>query len=577
MTLNQALGAIRANRAAGPKRSVFLAAGFQPLHTATFLHAFAAQRQPKNEASIISGLYGDLAGNLSRAAASDALAAVVIVEWADLDPRLGLRATGGWGAASKQDILASVRPKLAQLTDGIRQTGARMPVAVAGPTLPLPPVGSTIRAQAAGIELELRCLADSFLLGLAELPGVRIVHPSRIDELSPHAPGRMDPKMELLAGFPYTVAHACAVAQSVAEVLWPPAPKKGLITDLDDTLWAGLVGEVGCHGVTWSQEHHTQSHGLYQQMLGHLADCGVLLAVSSKNELQVVQEALGRQDLLVNSQVLFPVLAGWGKKSANVAEVLRVWNIGPGDVVFVDDNPMELSEVEQAFPGITCLRFPAGDASAVWELLGQLRDLFGKPVLVEEDRIRRESIRASAALRDSGPEASSPEFLRSLQGTVTIDYSVKPSDSRALELLNKTNQFNLNGIRMDEGEWQKCLSTPGTMAATVSYQDKFGPLGKIAVMVARREEGSQRLQILHWVMSCRAFSRRIEHHALESLFRHSGAVEAEFNYRVTERNQPLQEFLAAIGGTGGEGRLTADSFAAVCGELPHQTNEITAS
>ena len=118
---------------------------------------------------------------------------------------------------------------------------------------------------------------------------------------------------------------------------------------------------------------------------------------------------------------------------------------------------MELEEVQRTHPGITCLRFPTKDAAAVWNLLGELRDLFGKPVLTEEDRLRQSSIRASAQIQELTEGAASPEFLGTLQGTVTIDWGVDSSDKRPLELINKTNQFNLNGVRIEEGEWRRRL------------------------------------------------------------------------------------------------------------------------
>ena len=78
--------------------------------------------------------------------------------------------------------------------------------------------------------------------------------------------------------------------------------------------------------------------------------------------------------------------------------------------------------------------------------------------------------------------------------------------------------------------------------------------------------------MIHWVMSCRAFSRRIEHHTLASLLRHSGA-EMEFRFTPTERNRPLREFLGAIG-AGESGRLRAARFREECGELPHRICEV---
>ena len=59
---------------------------------------------------------------------------------------------------------------------------------------------------------------------------------------------------------------------------------KGLITDLDDTLWAGILGEVGVNRVSWDFASRAQSHGLFQQFLASLASTGVLIAAASKND-----------------------------------------------------------------------------------------------------------------------------------------------------------------------------------------------------------------------------------------------------------------------------------------------------
>ena len=44
---------------------------------------------------------------------------------------------------------------------------------------------------------------------------------------------------------------------------------------------------------------HAQIHGLYQQQLRHFSEMGVLLAIASKNDPAVAEEALRREDLLV--------------------------------------------------------------------------------------------------------------------------------------------------------------------------------------------------------------------------------------------------------------------------------------
>jgi FkbH-like protein len=212
--------------------------------------------------------------------------------------------------------------------------------------------------------------------------------------------------------------------------------------------------------------------------------------------------------------------------------------------------------VKAAHPGIECLLFPQDDDKAVYQLLEDLRDLFGKQALSEEDAIRLDSIRTAYAAADSAPAAgSSPErFLQQAEGKLTLNFDKHSGDPRALELINKTNQFNLNGKRHTEASWKRYLSEPQVFLAVASYEDRFGPLGKIAV-IAGRYDGS-RLALDHWVMSCRAFSRRIEHGCLLRLFEKFGADEATLDFCPTPRNGPLQTFFTGLVGTIPEGSFS---------------------
>lgn len=573
MTLNQALTLTNSRKGQGPQKLHYLACGFQPLHLSTFLRAHLLELLPGDDVELLHGAYGDLRGNLELAAQSPAIAAAVVIEWGDLDPRLGLRASGGWSAAAKTDILGSLSSSMALLESALANLGVRMPVVVAGPSLPLPHIGNTIDAQGSVFELDLEQQLAGFLARLARLAGLRI---ARCTGTAIPAEARMDARMELMAGFPYKLPFASDLAQSLARVLWQAPPKKGLITDLDNTLWAGIVGEVGIDSVSWHQDSHTQIYGLYQQMLGHLASMGVLLGVSSKNEQSTAEAALGRQDLLLDAKSLYPAIANWGPKSASVAQILKAWNISADAVVFIDDSPMELEEVKRAFPEITCLLFNGKDPDKTLRLFAELRNHFGKPLVVEEDLLRQASIRASAEIREQGDSASSPEFLATLAGTVTFDWRRNPGDGRALELINKTNQFNLNGKRISEGEWQRYVADENAVCAVISYQDKFGALGRVAVLLGTNEGG--KLRISHWVMSCRAFSRKIEHHTLEALFGHLDTDRIEFDLLPTAKNQPLLESLSGIGLTGSPNsthELSRTVFLSRCGPLPHRQLKVT--
>jgi FkbH-like protein len=570
--LNQALAIVNGRNSAGKLKNHFLVCGFEPLHLVPLFQAHLLERLPDSNAQVQTGVYGDLLGNVELAISSSATAAALAMEWSDIDPRLGLRSAGGWSNESIADIPVNALQSFSHLEVSISKLAARMPIAVAAPSLPLPPIGNTISDQVALIELELEQQLALFLLRIARIPGVRILQRWRIGFPTPPA-SRLDARMELFAGFPYTVPFADGLAAAFAQVLYQPAPRKGLITDLDDTLWAGLVGEVGVQGVSWQQECHTQAHGLYQQMLGHLAANGIFVGVASKNETSTVVAALARNDLFLNAESLFPVVANWGPKSASVATILATWNISADAVVFIDDNPMELDEVKRKFPEITCLKFESKNPAKVLALLDELRDLFGKPLLQEEDFLRLPSLRASASLREEAKSGVSVEFLKDLGGTVSFDWNTAASDKRPLELINKTNQFNLNGLRLGEGEWLQLLEDRDRILTVVSYRDRFGPLGKVAVLIAAR--CGSKIRVLHWVLSCRAFSRMLEHHTLHALFDISGAEEIEFTFQATERNQPLQAFFESAGilpDPAGAHRISRVSFLSRNSSLPHKVS-----
>ena len=143
-------------------------------------------------------------------------------------------------------------------------------------------------------------------------------------------------------------------------------------------------------------------------------------------------------------------------------------------------------------------------------------------------------------------------------------------DPRELELVNKTNQFNLNGIRFGEADWRTRLAEPGAILASVTYRDKFGPLGKIAVLQGRQEGPVLRIGV--WVMSCRAFSRRIEHYCLKSLFERFGSRELFFEFAPTSKNGPLQDFFAQfLGGRPAAAfALSRERFQSACPPLFHR-------
>jgi FkbH-like protein len=577
MKLIEALDILRKRSINGSPFHVALVCSYTPLHLLTLLKAHLTLSLAGRQVEVGTGLYGDLAGTLRQVAVDPVDAVVLTLEWPDLDPRLSIRQLGGWEPERIPEMLEEARRRLARIAELIAPIAARIPVVISLPGLPPAPAAFQPSWQQSPFEAGLHAALAHFRGEMAATANVSVLNPNELDRVSPPA-SRHDVKAELASGFPYQIAHADALAALLARLAAPPAAKKGLITDLDDTLWRGILGDEGVDGVSWNMDHHAQIHGYYQQLLRSLARTGVLVGVASKNNPALVEQALARPDLLLRPTDLFPVDVSWRPKSEAVARILEAWNIGADSVVFIDDSPMELDEVRRAYPAIECILFPKQDVEAAYRLGYRLRDLFGKREVSEEDRIRSQSLRAAGELRQAGggSQADMESFLREAGAALSLTWVRPPLEPRILELINKTNQFNINGRRYTEAEWNVYAQRPETNVLVVEYSDKYGPLGKIAVLTGSRQ--GARFQVDTWVMSCRAFSRRIEYHTLREIFDRWDVDEAAINFHPTGRNQPSAEFFASLLDAPPEGAfaLSRTQFAQRCPALYPQLVESAA-
>jgi FkbH-like protein len=204
----------------------------------------------------------------------------------------------------------------------------------------------------------------------------------------------------------------------------------------------------------------------------------------------------------------------------------------------------------------------------VLDLIRTCRTLFGRTETTEEDRIRVQSLRTAGSVEMQAAAANSGDFVAQLDAEITLSYSTSADDRRAFELVNKTNQFNLNGRRLTEADWKAHFRKPGAFLMTVSYTDRFGPLGKIAALLGHGSETG--VNIDAWVLSCRAFSRQVEHHALRSIFERTNVPQVTLAYARTERNEPVRTFLSQVSGGApdeGEQTLLAEDFGRHCPRL----------
>ena len=342
---------------------------------------------------------------------------------------------GGWGRSIAGDVAACVDQKLDRLGNliGSRATGS--PVVCAGPTLPPAPLVPAPPWQMQSFYASLEEMMARFRVRIASLPGVRILNQLCLDEIP--ASQRIDLKTWWQAGMPYQRPFVSTLAQRLAEALLPQPRRKGIITDLSETLWAGILGDVGPEGISWDLDHHAVQHRT-QQFLQSLAEDGILVAAASKNDSQLVDQAFQRTDLLLKPDSVFPVEAHWSPKPESAARILQAWNIGEDSVVFLDDSPLEVAAMRMAFPSDRS-RVPVGDPAAFAELLADLTSCFGQAQRSEEDTLRLASLRAGA--QRASDRYSQEDLLKSCNGVLTVTRLSAPARSAGARITEQNQSI----------------------------------------------------------------------------------------------------------------------------------------
>ena len=316
-----------------------------------------------------------------------------------------------------------------------------------------------------------------------------------------------------------------------------PRSAKVLVTDLDQTLWSGIIGDDGPEGIAYGPAGKGYRHFIYQTLLRRLREDGVLLAVVTKNDPEPVLVPFAGGNMVLQRDDFVVIIASWNAKSAQIRALAQQLNLGLDAFVFVDDNPVELAEVAAELPDVHRVQFPTSDADLT-TLISELTRLFARSSVTIEDRERTAMYRRrfETILPTDAVGGDISEFLKELRMTLEIRERKLGDSTRSLQLINKTNQFNLNGRRLSNEELAQQLAN-GSRLFSATLTDRAGGHGEI---LAALVDPAGCLTAM--VMSCRVFQRRIEHAILAWLITQGVSV-THADYMATERNGPVKMFL----------------------------------
>lgn len=330
------------------------------------------------------------------------------------------------------------------------------------------------------------------------------------------------------------------------------APRKVLCTDLDNTLWGGVLGEDGPEGIATGTAFPGNCYLEYQKHLKQLSARGILLAAVSKNNEADVHEAfqLRAADLALTLDDFVATKISWNEKSAALRALAKELSLGLDSFVFVDDNPVECAAVRQELPEVAVIEAPVPEPWKLVEILSESA-LFDAAIVTDDDIMRLKEYKAQAQRAEVANAAGSrDEFLATLDIVCTFLSASEAPLARSVQLLAKTNQFNLTTRRHSAADVDDFASSPGGQAIAVRVRDRFGDAGVVGLALARNQEDSCYIDSL--LLSCRVIGRGIETALLAHIAeraRSLGAKRLLGEFIPSKKNAPCADFYTEHGFT----------------------------
>lgn len=327
--------------------------------------------------------------------------------------------------------------------------------------------------------------------------------------------------------------------------------KKCLVLDLDNTIWGGVIGDDGMDHIEIGELGKGHAFTDFQRWLKELKECGIILAVCSKNNEDVAKEPFEKHpEMVLRLADISIFVANWDDKAANIKLIQQALNIGMDSIVFVDDNPFERDLVRQLLPGIEVPELPEDPALYLGFL--QNCNYFETASFTGASSDRTKLYQAEFERKKTETAFDSiDDYLKSL----AMIGEAKPFEtsrfSRISQLTQRSNQFNLRTVRYTEDEIERLAQDSGYMTLYYTLRDKYGDHGLVAVVIMKKLSDTA-LFIDTWLMSCRVLKRGMEEYTVNCIVRaakENGFEKIYGEYLPTPKNAMVRDIYEQMGFT----------------------------
>lgn len=295
---------------------------------------------------------------------------------------------------------------------------------------------------------------------------------------------KFDKDMYNIGKYSYSLEASKYIAKYINYLTNIIEPIKCIIVDLDNTLWKGVIAE----GEIYTDEKWFTFH----RVLKSYKERGIILCIVSKNDLENVKKGFSLiTEINLDDFITYRI--NWNAKSQNILDICKELNIRPENVLFIDDSPIEREEVRQ---NCKCqiLDIKEVNPEHYVDLLLQNINLITLSI-TDSDLTKFELYKSKQKIESEKLlHTNLTDFYSSLE--TVIDF--KENKERAIQLMKKTNQFNLN---------KEYVPNTNDSIILLTYSDKYTKYDEAGVIVY---ENNNDFIIKNIVLSCRVFNRDFE-------------------------------------------------------------------
>jgi FkbH-like protein len=362
---------------------------------------------------------------------------------------------------------------------------------------------------------------------------------------------RTDPgKYWHLGRVPFSNEFGQALARRVLGFLLALAghTTRVMVLDLDNTLWGGVLGEDGREGLKLGGAYPGSAFQEFQRTLRSLSRRGIALAVASKNDEDLALDMMATHpEMILRPEDVVAHRISWQEKTTGIDDMLEELSLGRASCMFIDDNPVEREKVRRNLPGVVVPEMPLDPAEfSSWLLASPYLECLG---LTSSDLKRTEQYKARSVVNAARRKFTNiDDFYRDLDMHVRFEPLATDNQSRILQLLVKTNQFNATTRRHDLSAIEALRQRKAEIYG-IGAKDRYSGYELMGVMILEPQL-PERLHVDSFLLSCRILGRTLETAALAfacDRAKSLGAASLSGEIIETERNTPVRDVYARHG------------------------------